>query len=55
MMFGSDVNFGIDTEGALTGGMLAEVTDYPWPVQPAEQGGHGPGQHPVLSGGCTER
>ena len=43
VMFGSDVNFGIDTEGALTGGMLAEVTDYPWPVQPAEQGGHGPG------------
>ena len=43
VMFGSDVNFGIDTEGALTGGMLAEVTDYPWPVQPAELGGHGPG------------
>ena len=43
VMFGSDVNFGIDTENALTGGLLAEVTDYPWPSQPAEQGGHGPG------------
>ena len=43
VMFGSDVNFGIDTEDALTGGLLAEVTDYPWPSQPTEQGGHGPG------------
>ena len=43
VMFGSDVNFGIDTEKALTGGLLAEVTDYPWPSQPTEQGGHGPG------------
>ena len=31
VMFGSDVNFGIDTEDALTGGLLAEVTAYPWP------------------------
>ena len=37
VMYGSDVNFGIDTEGALTGGLLAEVTDYPWPA-PAEAG-----------------
>ncbi len=43
VMFGSDVNFGIDTEDALTGGLLAEVTDYPWPSKPTEQGGHGPG------------
>ena len=43
VMFGSDVNFGIDTEDALTGGLLAEVTGYPWPSQPTEQGGHGPG------------
>ena len=43
VMFGSDVNFGIDTEDALTGGLLAEVTAYPWPSQPTEQGGHGPG------------
>ena len=43
VMFGSDVNFGIDTEDALTGGLLAEVTDYPWPSQPSEGGGHGPG------------
>ena len=29
VMFGSDVNFGIDTDKALTGGLLAEVTDTP--------------------------
>ncbi len=39
VMFGSDVNFGIDTEDALTGGLLAEVTDYPWPSQASDQGG----------------
>ena len=43
VMFGTDVNFGIDTDGALTGGLLAEVTAYPWPRQTNEQGGHGPG------------
>ena len=43
VMYGSDVNFGIDTEGALTGGLLAEVTDYPWPKPPPDQGGHASG------------
>ncbi len=43
VMYGSDVNFGIDTENALTGGLLAELTDYPWPSEPAEPGGHAPG------------
>ncbi len=43
VMYGSDVNFGIDTEGALTGGLLAEVTDYPWPKPPLEAGGHASG------------
>ena len=43
VMYGSDVNFGIDTEGALTGGLLAEVTGYPWPKPPPEQGGHASG------------
>ena len=43
VMFSSDVNFGIDTEDALTGGLLAEVTGYPWPSLPSEEGGHGPG------------
>ena len=43
VMYGSDVNFGIDTEGALTGGLLAEVTDYPWPNPPLDQGGHASG------------
>ena len=43
VMYGSDVNFGIDTEGALTGGLLAEVTDYPWPNLPLDQGGHASG------------
>ena len=43
VMYGSDVNFGIDTEGALTGGLLAEVTGYPWPKPPPDQGGHASG------------
>ena len=43
VMWGSDVNFGIDTEGALTGGLLAEVTEYPWPNPPLDQGGHASG------------
>ena len=43
VMYGSDVNFGIDTEGALTGGLLAEVTEYPWPKPPPDQGGHASG------------
>ena len=43
VMYGSDVNFGIDTEGALTGGLLAEVTDYPWPNPPLDEGGHASG------------
>ncbi len=29
VMWGSDVNFGIDTEGALVGGLLSEVVGYP--------------------------
>ena len=46
MMFGSDVNFGIDTEDALTGGLLAEVTDYPWPSQSLDRAGRTrAGQH----------
>ena len=40
IMYGSNVNFGIDTEASLTGGLLAEVTDYPWPAPPPDQGGH---------------
>ena len=43
VMYGSDVNFGIDTEGALTGGLLAEVTGYPWPKPPPDEGGHASG------------
>ena len=43
VMYGSDVNFGIDTEGALAGGLLAEVTGYPWPKPPPDQGGHASG------------
>ena len=43
VIYGSDVNFGIDTEGALTGGLLAEVTEYPWPNPPLDQGGHASG------------
>ena len=43
VMYGSDVNFGIDTEGSLTGGLLAEVTVYPWPNPPLDQGGHASG------------
>lgn len=43
VMYGTDVNFGIDTEGALTGGLLAEVTGYPWPNPPLDQGGHASG------------
>ncbi len=43
VMWGSDVNFGIDTEGSLVGGLLAEVTGYPWPNPPLDQGGHASG------------
>ena len=43
IMYGSDVNFGIDTEASLTGGLLAEVTNYPWPNPSADQGGHASG------------
>lgn len=39
IIYGADVNFGIDTAGSLVGSMLAEVTSYPWPA-PAAQGGH---------------
>jgi len=39
VMYGSDVNFGIDTAGSLVGSMLAEVTQYPWPA-PEADGGH---------------
>ncbi len=43
VMYGSDVNFGINTESSLTGGLLAEVTGYPWPNPSLEQGGHSSG------------
>ena len=43
VMWGSDVNFGIDTEDALTGGLLAEVTVYPWPNPSLDEGGHASG------------
>jgi iron complex transport system substrate-binding protein len=46
VMNGSDVNFGIDTAGALTGGMLAEVTRYPWPAPAPGQQGHESGGTP---------
>ncbi|MCT1403017.1 ABC transporter substrate-binding protein [Paenibacillus sp. p3-SID867] len=39
VMYGSDVNFGIDTAGSLVGSVLAEVTQYPWPA-PEADGGH---------------
>ncbi|WP_010275249.1 ABC transporter substrate-binding protein [Paenibacillus senegalensis] len=39
ILYGADVNFGIDTEGSLVGSLLAELTPYPWPA-PAEDGGH---------------
>lgn len=39
IMYGSDVNFGIDTEGSLVGSMITEITEYPWPA-PVENGGH---------------
>lgn len=39
IIYGADVNFGIDTAGSIVGGMLAEVTKYPWPAPEAE-GGH---------------
>lgn len=39
VMYGSDVNFGIDTAGSLVGLVLAEVTQYPWPA-PEADGGH---------------
>ena len=43
VMYGSDANFGINTESALTGGLLAEVTGYPWPNPSLDQGGHSSG------------
>jgi iron complex transport system substrate-binding protein len=32
LMYGSDVNFNIFTAGSLPGGLLAQVTPYPWPA-----------------------
>ncbi len=43
VMYGSDVNFGIDTDASLTGGLLAEVTGYPWPNPSLDGGGHASG------------
>jgi len=40
IMFGGDVNFGIDTAGALVGSMLSEVTSYPWAAPPPGTEGH---------------
>ncbi|MUG65499.1 ABC transporter substrate-binding protein [Paenibacillus sp. 7541] len=39
IMYGADVNFGIDTAGSLVGSLLSELTPYPWPA-PVEDGGH---------------
>jgi len=39
ILYGADVNFGIDTAGSLVGSLLAELTPYPWPA-PVEDGGH---------------
>lgn len=46
IMWGSDVNFGIDTAGSLVGGLLSEVTDYPWPAPPVGSEGHASGGIP---------
>lgn len=35
LMYGSDVNFNIFTQGSLFGGVLAQVTSYPWPAPSA--------------------
>lgn len=32
LMYGSDINFNIFTVGSLFGGLLAQVTRYPWPA-----------------------
>lgn len=40
VMYGTDVNFGIDTAGSLVGSMLSELTNYPWPAPPAGTEGH---------------
>lgn len=32
LMYGSDVNFNIFTQASLPGGLLAQVTPYPWPA-----------------------
>lgn len=32
LMYGSDVNFNIFTAGSLPGGLLTQVTPYPWPA-----------------------
>lgn len=39
ILYGSDINFGIDTEGSLVGSLLSELTPYPWPA-PTEDEGH---------------
>lgn len=39
ILYGADVNFGIDTEGSLVGSLIAGLTPYPWPA-PADDGGH---------------
>ena len=40
VMWGSDVNFGIDTAGSLVGALLSELVRYPWPAPPAGTEGH---------------
>lgn len=43
VMWGMDVNFGIDTAGSLVGSMLSELTNYPWPAPAPGSEGHASG------------
>ncbi|WMW46054.1 ABC transporter substrate-binding protein [Bacillus paralicheniformis] len=42
VMYGSDINFGIDTQSSIVGSILNEITDYPWKVK-GKQEGHNAG------------
>lgn len=43
-MFGTDKNFGVDTEDSVLGSVLSRLGEYPWPTPAGQQGGHSAGQ-----------
>src|SRR5690606_9894869 len=42
-IFGTDVNFSVETEDSLLGSILKEISDYPWQAPTDGEQGHQPG------------